>query len=689
MISKLQQLAVDNSAPLAAVAVAGIVTASYIMSTRSNDQPLPTPFDLNDQSVTIDGKPEHRASKLSKPPDYYERDVPVNEVKTVYGALERGRIRSENGPCLGARTGPNKEFVWYSYQEVIDKTLQFGSGLINSGVVPGNKTCVGIYATNRPEWAIADYGCQAYSMCPVPLYDTLGLQAIKYILDQCEITTVVCDTETKVRTLIELKNEFPLLKLVVLTEALTEELKLTALNVDLSLITFEELLLIGKENAQDPVPPKPDDIYSICYTSGTTGNPKGVVLTQFAFQSMVQSLLVAVQINFVPTPDDVHLSYLPLAHNFERACHVMLFLAGGRIGYFSRDIKLLTDDLVTLKPTIFPTVPRLLNRIYDAVHGEVKGSKIKSALLRWALASKQKDVDRRIYRRDSVWDKILFKKVQNKLGGRVRIVITGSAPISPDVVTFLRCALGCLVVEGYGQTEAGAGVTITVPGDPSVGNVGPPFPGCHIKLVDVPEMNYYAKDNFGEICAKADFLFREYYKDPEKTAETLDSEGWLHTGDVGTWLPNGTLKVVDRKKNIFKLAQGEYVATEKIENVYQNSSFIAQIFVDGDSLQTCLMAVVVPDVLYLEKWARNAGFPSNIEDFCRHKDAKDTILKDLLAQGKKAKLQSFEQVKDIYLETEMFTVENDLLTPTLKNKRPALRNKYKNIITELYAKNVQ
>lgn len=686
VLTKLHQLASENPTAFVASAIAVVAAGSYIAA-RSSVRPLRAPFDFSNQTVIIDEKTGHRASRLCEPPDYFTRRKVAEDVNTVYGALARGLRESNNGPCLGARTGPSRGYEWKSYQEIIDSVQQFGSGLVHMGITACNETKVGIYATNRPQWTIADFGCQAYSMCPVPLYDTLGLQAIKFIIQQCDIEVVVCDTEARVKILIELKPDLPKLRLVVFIESVSQKLRESADDAGLDMIDFEQLLRQGKLNLTKPVPAKPTDVFSICYTSGTTGNPKGVVLTQFAMMSMVQSMMVGAEINFLPNPQDVHLSYLPLAHNFERGVQILMLLSGGQIGFSSRDIKLLTDDLQALRPTVFPTVPRLLNRIYDAVHAEVRNSRLKSTILKLALGSKHKEVNRLIYRKDSFWDKILFNKVQDKLGGRVRVVMTGSAPLSSEVMTFLRCAFGCPVMEGYGQTESGAGISMTVPGDPSVGNVGPPLPGCHVKLADVPEMNYYAKDNHGEICAKADYIMTGYYREPEKTAEALDEDGWLHTGDIGTWLENGTLKVIDRKKNIFKLAQGEYVATEKIENVYQNSPFVGQIFVDGDSLQTTLMAVVVPDQLYLDKWAKSNNFPSNVNDFCQHKDAKGTVLKDLHEQGKKAKLAGFEQVQDIYLETEPFSVENDLLTPTLKNKRPALRNKYKNIIAELYVKN--
>uniref|UniRef100_A0A2C9KQK4 long-chain-fatty-acid--CoA ligase n=1 Tax=Biomphalaria glabrata TaxID=6526 RepID=A0A2C9KQK4_BIOGL len=327
--------------------------------------------------------------------------------------------------------------------------------------------------------------------------------------------------------------------------------------------------------------------------------------------------------------DDVYLSYLPLAHNFDRACHILMFMCGGQIGYYSRDIRLLTDDLMTLRPTLFATVPRVLNRLYDTVYAEANKSRLKSALLNWAVSSKQREIERFVYRKDSIWDKLIFHKVQEKLGGRIRMVLTGSAPLSPQVLTFLRCALGCVV-------------------------------------------RTHVCDCLVFICCKADFLMKGYYKEPAKTAEALDADGWLHTGDVGTWLPNGTLKIVDRKKNIFKLSQGEYIAAEKIEQVYQSSPFVSQVFVDGDSLKVCRCLQTISQLHIL-----GAGLVK----------AKDTVLADLLNQGKKAGLKGFEQVKDIYLEKDPFTVDNKLLTPTFKNRRPELRKKYKRVLSDLYSRN--
>uniref|UniRef100_A0A672N3J2 long-chain-fatty-acid--CoA ligase n=1 Tax=Sinocyclocheilus grahami TaxID=75366 RepID=A0A672N3J2_SINGR len=383
-------------------------------------------------------------------------------------------------------------------------------------------------------------------------------------------------------------------------------------------------------------------------------------------------------------PQDVHISYLPLAHMFERVVQGLILVHGARIGYFQGDIRILMDDLTTLKPTVFPVVPRLLNRMFDKIYGQANSS-LKRHILEFAFRRKENEMKSGIMRRDSVWDKIIFKKVQASVGGHVRMMLTGAAPISAPVLTFLRAALGCQFYEGYGQTECTAGSTTTLPGDWTAGHVGAPLSCNDIKLVDVAEMNYYAAKGEGEVCVRGPNVFKGYLKDPEKTKEALDEDGWVHTGDIGKWLPNGTLKIVDRKKHIFKLAQGEYIAPEKIENIYIRSEAVAQTFVHGDSLQACLVAIIVPDPDFLPGWAKKRGIEGSYEELCKNKEVKKAILEDIVKLGKESGLKSFEQVKDIALHTEMFSIQNGLLTPTLKAKRADLRNHFRKLIDELYS----
>lgn len=291
-----------------------------------------------------------------------------------------------------------------------------------------------------------------------------------------------------------------------------------------------------------------------------------------------------------------------------------------------------------------PAVPRLLNRVYDKCISEISGSSIKRLLFRMAMNAKESELSQGIIRRNSIWDKLVFRKIQEVFGGRLRMMIVGSAPLSGAVLTFTRCALGCIVCEGYGQTECTAPITLTVQGDYVPEHVGPPVACCCIKLVDVPEMEYYAIDNKGEICVKGSNVFIGYYKDPERTAETVDEDGWHHTGDIGKWLPNGTLKIIDRRKHIFKLSQGEYIVPEKIETIYLKSLYIDQIYVYGESLKSCVVAIVVPDVDVLKCWAIENNIAGTLSVLCNDARIKDLIMSDMISRGKDAGLKSFEQV---------------------------------------------
>jgi long-chain acyl-CoA synthetase len=313
--------------------------------------------------------------------------------------------------------------------------------------------------------------------------------------------------------------------------------------------------------------------------------------------------------------------------------------------------------------------------------GAASESYVKRFLIRTALNSKGKEVDLGIKRRDSIWDYLVFRKVQDALGGRVRLVVSGSAPINAEILKFFRCALGCLVIEGYGQTESSGLLAMTLPSETTGGHIGPPPLATAMKLVDVPEMNYYAQNDQGELCVKGAMVFKGYYKNPEETQKALDEDGWLHTGDIATWLPNGVLKIIDRRKNIFKLSQGEYVAPEKIEIIYSRCPSVAQIFVYGDSLQSFLVGIVVPDAEVLKKL-----YPTtDVHILCADPSVKTLIMEELEKVGRENELKSFEKVKDIYLHPEPFSLEQGLLTPTMKSKRPELTAFFKSQIEQMYA----
>ncbi|XP_020392921.1 long-chain-fatty-acid--CoA ligase 5 isoform X1 [Rhincodon typus] len=657
-----------------------IVTVFYWVTTKP--KPVKVTCDLSKQSVQTKNSEGARRCALLK--DDNVISCFYDDARTLYEAFQRGLRVSDNGPCLGYRK-PNQPYQWLSYKQVSDRAEYLGSGLLYRGCNPSPDQYIGVFAQNRPEWIISELACYTYSMAVVPLYDTLGREAIVYIINKAEISTVICDKPNKVHTLLENyeKNLTPILKTVILMDPFDDALKERGTKCGVAVLSLKEVEDLGRENLKKPVPPKPEDMCIVCFTSGTTGDPKGAMLTHGNVMANSAAFFKIIESTFIPRTDDISISYLPLAHMFERVVQTALYCSGSRVGFFQGNIQLLTDDMKTLQPTVFPVVPRLLNRIYDKVQSGAQ-TPFKRWLLNLAVRSKEAEISKGIIRNDSVWDKLVFNKVQATMGGRVRIMVTGAAPISSSVLTFLRAALGCQIFEAYGQTECTAGCTISMVGDSTAGHVGAPIPCNIVKLVDVKDMNYFAANGEGEVCVKGSNVFKGYLKDLKRTAEAKDSDGWLHTGDIGKWLPNGTLKIIDRKKNIFKLAQGEYIAPEKIENVYIRSAPVAQVFVHGDSLKSHLVAVVVPDPEVLPEFAASKGFKGSYEELCKNPEVKKIILEDMVKLGKEAGLKSFEQVKDLYLHTEMFTIENGLLTPTLKAKRSELAKYFKTEIDQLY-----
>merc|ERR1712072_1329229 len=324
-------------------------------------------------------------------------------------------------------------------------------------------------------------------------------------------------------------------------------------------------------------PATPTDIATLMYTSGTTGNPKGVILTQKALVSGITAVCDKLQaVGSDVSEDDVFFSYLPLAHIFDRMTEELLISKGGSIGYWQGDVKQILDDVGALKPTFFCGVPRIFDRIYSAVMAKMNASFVAGLLYKFAVSRKFGAMKRGLRQSEAApfMDKLIFNKVKARLGGNVRLMISGGAPLAPHVEKFLRVAMCCAVVQGYGLTETCAASFVAVPDDMEMmSTIGVPFPSIEYRLEAVPEMNYYPSSDppRGEIILRGPSVFAGYYKDKKQTDGAIDKGGYFHTGDVGEIQPSGALKIIDRKKNIFKLSQGEYVAVEVLESAYKKN----------------------------------------------------------------------------------------------------------------------
>ncbi|KAE9589019.1 putative long-chain-fatty-acid--CoA ligase [Lupinus albus] len=606
------------------------------------------------------------------------------QIATLHDNFVRSVDTFRDYKYLGTRVrvdGTVGEYKWMTFGEAGTARSAIGSGLVYHGFPKGS--CIGLYFINRPEWIIVDHACSAYSYISVPLYDTLGPDAVQFIVNHALVQVIFCVPQT-LNSLLSHLSDIPTVRLIVVVGAMDDQIPSPPSSDGVQVITYSKLLNQGRSNLQPFCPPKPDDVATICYTSGTTGTPKGAVLTHGNFIASVAGSTMDEQFN----PSDVYISYLPLAHIYERANQVMTVYFGIAVGFYQGDNMKLMDDLAALRPTIFCSVPRLYNRIYAGIVSAVKTSGgLRERIFNAAYNAKRQAI---LHGKNPspMWDRLVFNKIKERLGGRVRLMVSGASPLSPDIMEFLKICFGARVTEGYGMTETSCVISRIDVGDNLSGHVGSPSPACEVKLVDVPEMKYTSDDQpnpRGEICVRGPIIFQGYYKDEAQTREAIDEEGWLHTGDIGTWLPGGRLKIIDRKKNIFKLAQGEYIAPEKIENVYAKCKFVAQCFVYGDSLNSSLVAIVSVDPDALKAWADSEGIMYNdLQQLCNDPRARAAVLAEMDAVGRNAQLRGFEFVKAVTLVLEPFTLENGLLTPTFKIKRPQAKEYFAKPISDMY-----
>ena len=545
------------------------------------------------------------------------------------------------------------------------------------------------------------------SLYTVSLYDTLGPSATEYIINHAEIPCVATSLP-HIPTLLKLKPRLPSLKVIVSLDPLDQGdrpghskhsiLTAMAADLDVRIYSIQQVESLG-EALGSPVyhVPSPSDIVTVNYTSGTTGAPKGVVLRHSAAVAAASGALLTIG----QAHNDVLISYLPLAHIYGRLVEHVSLWAGAATGYFHGDILSLVDDLKVLRPTVFISVPRLYNRFSGAIRAATTSQAgVKGALARHIVSTKLAGLhdpeSPNATSKHALYDRIWGRKVAAALGlDRTTNMVSGSAPLDPSLHNFFRAVTGSSVIQGYGLTETYAQALAQLPGDLSVGNCGAVTPTMEACLASVPDMDYLVTDQpspRGELLVRGNTLFSGYYKNEEETRKCMTTDGWFRTGDIASVDARGRFQIVDRVKNVLKLAQGEYISPERIENVYlAHLSFLSQAYVHGDSMQTFLVAIfgVLPETFapFASKTLGRTIAATDLQAIdaaCKNAKVRAAVVKELDKVGRKNGFAGYERVRNARLCLEPFTIDNELLTPTLKLKRAQTAKKYRQELDTLY-----
>jgi long-chain acyl-CoA synthetase len=559
--------------------------------------------------------------------------------------------------------------------EFRDTVRWFASALYEMGVKRGDR--VAILSENRPEWTMADFAILAAGAVSVPVYPTLLGWQIEYILNDAGTVALICSDKEQLDKILDIRSHVPCLNTIIVCDPP----KPLAAGVH----TFQDVVDRGKKWEteqgrswfdQSLASAQPDDLATLVYTSGTTGNPKGAMLTHGNITSNVTTVRDAVPFR----AGELALSILPLSHILERMVDFLYYYRGMTVAYAENVMKV-ADNLAEVRPHYFAAVPRLFEKMRARVLDNVATAPpARQKIFYWALKIAEERLPYRVEgkpmpfglkMKSAIADKLVFSKIIARLGGRVKWVVSGGAPLSADLAAFFIGA-GVEILEGYGLTETSPVIAVNTPVARRIGTVGPVIPGVEVKI---------ASD--GEILSRGPHIMKGYWNNPEATAQAIDAEGWFHTGDIGEIDKDGFLKITDRKKDIIINAYGKNIAPQPIEALLKSSPYVGTPVLLGDR-RKYLAALIVPNFEKLEREAAALGVDTKDRDeLVNHPKVKQLIQEELDRFNKNLDRQ--EKIRRFALISRDFTIDEDEITPSLKVKRKVIDKKYKHLIDQMYA----
>jgi long-chain acyl-CoA synthetase len=566
--------------------------------------------------------------------------------------------------------------TWHAvtHREAEERVRAIALGLRELGVRPGDR--VAILAETRLEWALADYACLATRVACVPIYPTLPANQVEYILRDSAAVAVFCSSAAQVEKIRQVQPGLASLRHVVAFDA-------DGGGGGGGVVLLAELEARGRAAApryprfrEEALAVRPDDLATLIYTSGTTGQPKGVMLTHRNIASNVVACVAVLRVS----EDDDCLAVLPLSHILERMVDYYFFHGGVTISY-AESIEAFAQNLLEVRPSVVVGVPRLFEKVYARVlENAQKGGAAKRRIFAWAKRTGEQwatyrlsgiTVPLRLALARAIADRLVFAKLRARTGGRIKLFVSGGAPLSAEIARFFYSA-GLPVMEGYGLTETSPVLTLNPLERLKFGTVGRPIPGVQVTI---------GRD--GEILAKGPNIMQGYYNKPEQTQEAIDADGWFHTGDIGEIDAEGYLKITDRKKDLLKTAGGKYIAPQPIENTVTLNRFVASAVVLGDQRKFPII-LVVPNFDQLEPWAkeRNLSYRSRGE-LLALADVQAKMEREVMSGLRD--LAKYELPKKVVLLEHEFTIESGELTPSLKVKRRQVEKNYKALIDGVYA----